>query len=242
MTGTERYILPKVTVITVCLNAREALKKTMINVAIQRYPRLQYIVKDGGSEDGTAELLKTLAGQNEKWMSCSDDGIYDAMNQAVGEAEGEWIIFMNAGDTFASDDVLTRIFATERQADIIYGDVIKNEKVCKAEAPHNAHRMFFCHQSALVKTSLLKRIPFDTRHRMSADFKFFKQAYHQGARFACVGFPIARFDTSGVSNTRRSEGLLDNIRVVMEVDSRADRLRFLPRLWFVFLLCKLRRR
>ena len=103
-----------------------------------------------------------------RWISEPDKGIYDAMNKGIRMAEGEWVIFMNAGDVFASDDTLSKVFSVERDADVIYGDVIKGDSIKKAESPHNGHRMYFCHQSAFVRTSCLKEFPFDIQHRMSA--------------------------------------------------------------------------
>ena len=164
------------------------------------------------------------------------------MNKAVRLATGEWVIFMNAGDGFAADDVLQRVFAEERSADVIYGDVVKRGVIKKAEAPHNGHRMFFCHQSALTRTTCLREYPFDIRHRTSADFKLFKQLFLAGKRFLQLDFPIADFDVTGVSNSLRSAGLKDNIRVISEVDSLKERLRLLPRLYFVYFMCRLRGR
>ena len=100
--------------------------------------------------------------------------------------------------------------------------------------------MPFCHQSSLTRTSCLRQQPFDISHRMSADLKFFKQLLLAGHQFQQVPFPIAVFDTTGVSNARRSAGLADNIRVIREVDNWRDRLRLLPRLYFVYLLCRLK--
>lgn len=232
---------PKVTVITVCRNNKDALQETMRNVLAQQYAPMEYIVVDGGSTDGTSQLLEACQEERMKWVSEADGGIYDAMNKGSRMASGDWVIFMNAGDTFADNQVLSRVFGSPHDgADVIYGDVIKGDSVKVAEAPHNAHRMYFCHQSALVRRPLLLQHPFDTKHRMSADFKLMKILYLKGCRFVQLPFPIARFDTSGISNTSRSKGLWDNITVVCEVDSLADKIRLLPKLWFVYIMCRLR--
>ena len=149
-------------------------------------------------------------------------------------------IRIHAGDVFASDDTLSKVFSIERDADVIYGDVIKGDSIKKAEPPHNGHRMYFCHQSAFVRTSCLKEFPFDIQHRMSADFKQMKQLYLAGKTFMQLDFPIAVFDTSGVSNAQRSKGLYDNIQVIREVDNWKERLRLLPRLLFTYWMCRLR--
>ena len=218
---------PKVSVVTVCYNCDKLLQKTITNVLRQTYKNLEYIIIDGASTDSTAEVIETFRPHLTTVVSEPDRGIYDAMNKGVRLATGEWVIFMNAGDGFAADDVLQRVFAEERAADVVYGDVVKRGVIKKAEAPHNGHRMFFCHQSALTRTTCLREYPFDIRHRMSADFKLFKQLFLAGKRFLQLDFPIADFDVTGVSNS---------------LDSLKDRLRLLPRLYFVYFMCRLRGR
>lgn len=233
--------LPKVTVVTVCRNNKDALQVTMRSVLAQQYAKLEYIIIDGGSTDGTLQLLEQSKKEHLKWVSEPDNGIYDAMNKGTSMASGEWVIFMNAGDTFVNEIVLFRVFDTScGNADVIYGNVMKGNSIKQAEHPHNAHRMYFCHQSTLVRRSLLLQYPFDTQHRMSADFKQMKTLYLKGYQFEQLYFPIARFDTSGISNTNRSKGLWDNITVVCEVDNIKDKFRLLPKLLFVYIMCRLR--
>ena len=229
-----------VTIITVCRNHAQLLERTIQSVESQTWQDKEYLVIDGASTDETMEVIQRHQASITRWVSEPDQGIYDAMNKGVRMAQGEWVIFMNAGDTFASDDTLQGVFGSPQDADVIYGDVIKEGHVKKAEAPHNAHRMFFCHQSAFVRTSCLRAFPFDTTHRMSADFKQIKQLYLSGKTFKQLDFPVANFDTQGVSNTSRSMGLYDNIRVIRETDCLVDQIRLLPRLYFTYLLCKMR--
>ncbi len=221
---------PLVTVITVCYNAREMLLRTMNSVWAQTYKHVEYVIVDGASTDGTLELLEEYGGRIDHWVSESDKGIYDAMNKGVSMAKGKWVIFMNAGDCFADNHVLENVFSVPRQADVIYGDVVKGGVVKKASSPRNAHRMFFCHQSVFVKIESLKAFPFDISHKMSADFKQMKQLWLAGKQFLQLDFPIADFDVQGVSNTNRAVGLWDNICVIREVDSCLEQLRLLPRL------------
>ena len=229
-----------VTIITVCRNHAKELEKTIQSVENQTWQKKEYIVIDGASTDETLEVIQQHGDSITQWISEPDQGIYDAMNKGIRLAQGQWVIFMNAGDTFASTDTLQRVFQESQEADVIYGDVIKWEHVKKAEPPHNAHRMFFCHQSAFVKTICLREFPFDTCHRMSADFKQIKQLYLSGKSFRQLDFPVTVFDTQGVSNTSRSAGLYDNIRVIRETDSFWEQVRLLPRLYFTYLFCKIR--
>jgi glycosyltransferase involved in cell wall biosynthesis len=229
-----------VTIITVCRNHAQELERTIRSVESQTWQEKEYLVIDGASTDDSLDVIKAHEASITRWVSEPDQGIYDAMNKGVKMAQGEWVIFMNAGDTFAGDDTLQRVFGNPLDADVIYGDVIKGELVKKAEAPRNAHRMFYCHQSAFVRTSCLREFPFDIRHRMSADFKQVKQLFLSGKRFRQLDFPVANFDTQGVSNRNRSAGLYDNIQVIRETDRLWEQVRLLPRLWITYLICRIR--
>ena len=232
----------KITVVTVCRNSLSLLQKTVGSVLAQTYPQLEYIIIDGASDDGTTDFLQHCSDARLRWFSEPDNGIYDAMNKGVAQATGSWTIFMNAGDTFFHNDTISQMFAHQPTADVIYGDVYKEGKgTLRAETPHNAHRMYFCHQSAFIRTDCLRRLPYDTNHPYSADFKFFKQLFLDGASFEQVALTIAVFDTTGVSNTNRAAGIADNISVIRETDTPLWQCRLLPRLYFQLLMCKLRR-
>jgi putative colanic acid biosynthesis glycosyltransferase len=230
-------LTPKITVITVTYNALDALSKTMRSVDAQDYAFTEYIIVDGGSTDGTREMLTAYKGRLDSWVSERDKGIYDAMNKGVGMAHGDYCIFMNAGDTFASSTVLSDISRHLDGSDVIYGDITKEGKVKHALPPHNCHKMFYCHQAAFVSTKTLREFPFDIRHRYSADFKQAKQMILAGRQFRRTDILVADFDTHGVSNVNRAEGLWDNIKVVAETDSLADQARLLPRLLFTYTMC-----
>ena len=101
--------------------------------------------------------------------------IYDAMNKGVRMASGEYCIFMNAADTFATPQVLADVIEHGLNADVVYGDILKQGIVKVAQEPHNSHKMYYCHQAVFTRTSCLREFPFDLHHPMSADFKQSKQ-------------------------------------------------------------------
>ena len=104
----------------------------------------EYIVVDGASTDDTLHVIKKHESIIDKWVSEPDEGIYDAMNKAVKMAKGEWVIFMNAGDLFASSDCIERAMYFSKDADVVYGDVIKSGGFVKRSCEwHNSHRMIF---------------------------------------------------------------------------------------------------
>lgn len=235
---------PKLTIVTVCRNVLPEVQRTAASVHAQTFTDYEYIVVDGASTDGTTQWLKTQ--NNLRWCSEPDQGIYDAMNKGARMAQGEWVIFMNAGDTFYDSEVLQRVAPCLQDGyGLVYGDIVKERKgkeiIKRAEPPHNAHRMFCCHQALFTRTELLRRTPFDIQHKLSADFKFVKQMYRQGVPMRHVTQVIARFDTHGVSNTRLTDGLEDNIAVIREVDTnRWQRTWFIFRLRFKILWTRLR--
>ena len=235
-------------VVTVSFNCAGLIAKTIESVLRQDYASLEYIVIDGGSTDGTAEIIREYQDRLAYWCSEPDGGIYQGMNKGIQQAQGDWIIFMNAGDTFADDHVLTQIasYADKERCDILYGDIFttKDEelRLKTASSPCNKQRMYFCHQAAFVKTSILKATPFNTKFKMSADLFFFKHCRLLGYHFLHVPVTVAVYDSRGISNTQRIKGLQENIRIVKELDKGWDRIRFLCKLYYVVFWIKLTKR
>jgi glycosyltransferase involved in cell wall biosynthesis len=233
--------LPLITVVTVVYNGASLIEKTIQSVIHQKYPYIEYVIIDGASADGSVNIIKNYEAKITKWLSEKDTGIYNAMNKGIKEATGEWICFLNCGDVFVDTQTVQRIVDSlplSHTADIIYGNILVeqqngtlHERVAKE--PCNIHRMHFCHQSAFVKTDLLRAYMFDEKYRMSADLKFFKQCHYDKRTFAHVNFPTVIYDTSGISNVQRKKGLLDNIAVIKEIDRGIDKYLFLLRLYFV---------
>lgn len=230
-----------ISVITVTYNALPALKKTLQSIFAQTYSHIEIIVVDGASTDGTPEYLSTITPSSLfYYISESDKGIYDAMNKGVRMAHGEYCIFMNAADTFATPQVLADVIVYGLNADVVYGDILKQGIVKVAQEPHNSHKMYYCHQAVFTRTQCLLDFPFDPLHSMSADFKQSKQLYLAGKSFRHIPVVITNYDVLGISNTHRSDGLMDNIKVVREVDTVSEQLRLLPRLYFTYCMCKVR--
>ena len=116
--------MPKITIITVCYNAISTIEDTIKSVLSQTYENLEYIIIDGGSIDGTIDIIKKYEKQISYWQSEPDKGVYDAMNKGIKLSTGEWINFMNAGDSFYNTEVLQslNLYFSDSQTDIIYGD------------------------------------------------------------------------------------------------------------------------
>lgn len=146
-------ISPRVSIITVVRNDVAGLVRTLASVATQGYANRQMVVIDGGSTDGTLETLRQHATAINTLISEPDEGIYHAMNKGVARADGEWLLFMNAGDEFAGADALSSAVAAAAPGlDVIYSDWIYREdsKLAKADLD----RMNIRHQSVLYRKSL----------------------------------------------------------------------------------------
>ena len=237
----------KITVITVVYNSENLLEKTILSVVNQSYPLVEYIIIDGGSVDRSIEIIKKYEKDIATWVTEPDNGIYHAMNKGVKKATGDWVCFLNSGDAFVDDSTLQKVadgILQNPDAEIVYGNIFTENKdgsfrEREAGQPGNKHRMYFCHQSAFTKTEILKAHPFDERHKLSADLKFFKECYYSSCRFVKLDFPVVYYDTSGISNTHREIGLRDNIAVIREIDRGISKLHFLLRLYFVIYWRKL---
>lgn len=183
---------PKITVITVVFNAKDQIEDTIKSVINQTYPNIEYIVLDGGSTDGTVEIIKQYDGKITLWKSEPDKGIYDAMNKGIDLATGDWINFMNAGDYFYTPDVLEKVFDDGKvDADFVYGGHIDNfyigEQVYTKQIPppevgSDFWKIYPYHQSCFVRANSLKENPFnidDETERDKADFAQLLDFYYQ---------------------------------------------------------------
>lgn len=123
----------KLTIITVCFNAADDLKKTLDSILTQTFTDFEYLVVDGGSKDNTLALLEfykpLFAKENKvfRYVSEPDQGTYDAMNKGIQLAKGEWINYMNAGDSFYEDSTLHEFFSasSKENAGVMYGDTFQ---------------------------------------------------------------------------------------------------------------------
>lgn len=202
---------PKVTVVTVCYNAAENLQKTMLSVKEQSYENLEYIIVDGGSKDESVDIIKQYGEVVCRWISEPDHGIYDAMNKGIGLASGDWIIFMNAGDVFYNNEVISKLAGKEYNPNtgIIYGDVEldfgRPGKIIKSFAKFNTKDVVteLCHQSVMTNAKILKQIKYDTSFKIMADLNSFRKIYDMGYGFEYVPMVISTFEvTSGISSKK----------------------------------------
>lgn len=214
-----------ITIVTVCFNEKKDIVQTLESVLTQDYSDFEYIIKDGGSTDGTAALIDSYAGRfiqrgiKFRFISGRDSGLYDAMNTAARDAEGEWVNFMNGGDRFFDDHVLSSIFSGRDYTgtDLIYGDALEiefGEYFYYRKCPELIEsRMPFSHQTVFASRELLREYPFDTGLRIGADYNFLLKAYKAGKKFTDSGVLTAVVTKSGISTVRLRDTYLESIKI-----------------------------
>ena len=200
----------KVSVITVCYNAIRGIEKTIQSVISQSHDDIEYIVIDGGSTDGTIDVIQKYRDKIAYFVSEPDGGIYDAMNKGIKAATGEWINFLNAGDVFASKDAIMISMSIDTDGiDVIYGDSIEFTKELSHIVPasDDVKRMslepIYRHGSSFVRASVQKKNEFDVSRKdlgYSLDWEMIHRLYHEGYRFKKVDTVIECYELEGVSN------------------------------------------
>lgn len=198
---------PLISVVTVSYNAVSTIEQTILSVINQTYSDIEYIIIDGGSTDGTVDVIKKYADRISYWVSEPDNGVYAAMNKGAKVASGEWINYMNAGDSFARDNVLCALFDTNLSEDIgiVFGNTIfvrgNNRKVMRYGVDPHHKVMPSCHQSIFCKRSLLLKYPFDLTFKIAADYNFFYQLYKANVQRKYVNIIVSVYDAmNGISS------------------------------------------
>ena len=201
---------PLISVVTICYNAKNDLEKTILSVLSQTYQDIEYIIIDGGSTDGTVDIIHKYSERLFYWISEPDKGIYDAMNKGMDRATGSWINFMNAGDTFCDNEVIKNIFGYNDLSDysVIYGDCYVSKlnqlQYLKASSMKKVHvQMPFCYFLSFIRKT---RLRFSIDLKIAADYQMIYEYYRMNglSSFLYISKPISVFDATGISTTNNN--------------------------------------
>lgn len=250
----------KVTIITVCYNALEDLKKTADSVLLQTYQHIEYLVIDGNSKDGTKEYLKEqqlLCASTHiefRYVSEPDEGIYDAMNKGSRLATGDFLLFLNAGDYLAEKNTIYSIFSGKDYTgvSIVYGNHFSsNGQNCRAitvsEPAGLRKTMVFSHQAAFIRREDQLAHPYNPVYHICADYDCFLGLYLEGKIFLHVSEFVSVFQEGGlcqqsvnkttkqVFDVRKAHGLINKKNYLYYV---LKRWQYVIRMWIKSLFAK----
>lgn len=199
---------PKFSIVTVTWNDLAGLRATVASVAAQTFRDFEWIIADGASTDGTAEAAAAGEFPGARFLSAPDKGLYDAMNKGLDEVTGDYVIFMNGGDTFADENVLAEVAALEQfgTAGLIYGDAWEVEgehAVFKSAFSHKAipYTMFAHHQSMFYRRADVSDMRYDLSYKIGADWVFTARLLKRNKTVCRVGRAVCRFERGGLSQS-----------------------------------------
>lgn len=211
---------PVFSILVVCLNPGDKLRTTLESIRGQTFRNYEVIIKDGLSSDGSLDFIKEVKKEFPalRVVGKKDGGIYDAMNQAVQEAGGRYLYFLNCGDKFYHEKVLEEmaglIAAHPAKAGIYYGNIY--ERLTGREVASNpkldafgCYRNVPCHQACFYDRKLLLTHPFETKYRVRADYEQFLWCFFIGRQgeetsFVYGDILIADYEGGGFSETKKN--------------------------------------
>lgn len=205
MQGLTPELRPLVSVVTAVYNGGATLERAIKSVVSQTYPRIEFIIVDGGSTDCSIELLRKYENSIDYWISEPDKGIYDALNKGIALATGEWLYFLGADDALVDVDVFGSIFSQQYDTKFLYGDVVYSEtgKIYGGEfTKRMLTRENICQQGIFYHVELFKTLGnFDIKYQSLADWAFNMQAFALSeAKPTHINVLIAEYSLAGVSN------------------------------------------
>lgn len=193
----------KLTIITINFNNKDGLHKTIESVVNQTFKDIEYIIIDGGSTDGSVDIIKENADKIDYWVSEPDKGIYNAMNKGIAQAHGEYLNFMNSGDVFYNNDVLMSI-CDFWDKDIVSGKNIYEGGIhgfFKDEITMlDLYRKTLPHQASFIRKELFNKRKYDESLKIASDWRFFVEALiFDNCSFRNIDNIICEFDGKGIS-------------------------------------------
>ena len=219
----------KLSIITINLNNRIGLKKTIQSVISQSFKDFEYIIIDGASKDDSVEEINQNAKNIDYWVSEPDFGIYNAMNKGIKKASGEYCLFLNSGDSLCKVTTLNEIFCKELTCDIIYGNSFmynENNKEFLNEEPEKLTFLTFykrsiCHQALFIRRELFnanKLGLYREDFKIVSDWEFNLRAIIlRECSIKYLPIPIVYVDNTGVSLTNRDLSLRERQMVFTEL-------------------------
>lgn len=198
----------KISIITINYNNVIGLQKTLDSVFCQNFTNYEHIIVDGGSIDGSKEVIEFYSNKFSYWVSEKDSGIYNAMNKGIKQTRGEYLLFLNSGDYLCNKDSLKILLSDNNNEDLIYGNVFLNDGKTKLLKTYPIKLSFdyftkdtLPHQATLIKKNLFSEVGYYNEYfKIVADWEFFLDAVClHSCSYRHVSNTISVFMTDGIS-------------------------------------------
>lgn len=216
---------PKISIITVVYNAGNLLESTIQSVINQTYLNIEYIIVDGGSTDGTLDIIRKYENKITRWITEKDQGLYDAMNKGIKLATGDFVWFMNAGDLIPCDKTLACALRNYKGEDVLYGETVMLNESFESQGLRSYKKlpdrltwhsmkkgMVVCHQSMLVRRELAPE--FDLNHPYSGDIDWTIRLLKKTDKTLNTHTILSKFLAGGVSSKKRKASLIDRFKIL----------------------------
>jgi putative colanic acid biosynthesis glycosyltransferase len=203
-----------ISVVTVTLNNLDGLKRTADSVLAQSCTDCEWIVVDGASDDGTVAFLAGILGA--VCISEPDDGIYDAMNKGLYRAQGDYVVFMNAGDVFHTAETLSSISqaCSKYQPDFLYGDALEEGSYKTARSYKRPEwGMLTHHQAMIYNRKTVGLLRYDLQYSIAADYDFTLRVLEACQNIEYISEPLCVFEAGGVSQQSGLRGRLEQFQI-----------------------------
>lgn len=221
-----------VSVVTVTFNNGKNIESTIRSVLNQDYTNIEYIIVDGASTDNTLQIIQSYNNSICYWISEKDNGVYDAMNKAIDLCSGDWIIFLNCGDYFVNNHVLSSIFKIDSvfTYDVLYGDAEYRynsfKAVEQARQLNDLWKGMICsHQAMFTKLKVMKEVFFDKTYKFAADFKLVNDLFYSGKRFLHVDAVIISAEVGGLTESNILKSVKER-KMIMSLRDNSIRIKF----------------
>ena len=237
---TQQKNKPTITVVTVVFNGRDLIEKTIQSVIKQTYQNIEYIIIDGGSTDGTLDVIKKYVNKIDYLVSEPDEGIYHAMNKGIRRAKGDWIYFINAGDSLFSVKTLEnlQLDLLSNATDVFYGNFNVIDSQTGLGTFHNMQEIIdinfllksnICHQALIYKTKLFANFKgYEAMYQICADYDKLLQLFLAGKSIKKVNLTMCNYLEDGRS---RKSYITSNIERLAIIKSRFG---FVPKYYVAY--------
>ncbi len=219
---------PYFSVVMATLNAEKCIENSLISLGSQTLKDWELVVVDGGSTDNTVKILESAGIKNIKLLQGADSGIYDAMNKGISQARGAWVYFLNAGDCFASINVLESIQThslAHTDADIVYGDIrvfnSKNRSTIKRQLIKSMRDFYdgipLCHQSVFYSRGSFDKFGgYSSSLKICGDYEHMIRLKIAGCHFSKCEIVVANYQYGGFSHRSLRKLQEERVKIASE--------------------------